>query len=129
MNPGGSVKDRAARSIIRAAEERGQLSPGGTIVEATAGNTGIGLAHVANELGYKFAEHCRELDSAASYESTSLFQSIPHSSSVCLPRKGGRAAHAWRRSSGVPRRSLVRSESFSERCSTKSGIYEYVAAP
>eukprot|EP01122_Echinamoeba_exundans_P013638 TRINITY_DN5991_c0_g1_i1.p1 TRINITY_DN5991_c0_g1~~TRINITY_DN5991_c0_g1_i1.p1 ORF type:complete len:369 (+),score=55.43 TRINITY_DN5991_c0_g1_i1:15-1121(+) len=53
MNPGGSVKDRAALSIIEAAERRGQLSPGGTIVEATAGNTGIGLVHIANERGYK----------------------------------------------------------------------------
>jgi cysteine synthase len=54
MNPGGSVKDRAALSIIEAAERRGQISPGGTIVEATAGNTGIGLIHIANERGYKY---------------------------------------------------------------------------
>jgi len=53
MNPGGSVKDRAALFIIRDAEERGVLAPGGTIVEGTAGNTGIGLAVVANALGYK----------------------------------------------------------------------------
>ncbi|TLY77190.1 MAG: pyridoxal-phosphate dependent enzyme, partial [Gammaproteobacteria bacterium] len=46
MNPGGSVKDRAARAIVADAERRGQLPPGGTIVEGTAGNTGIGLAHV-----------------------------------------------------------------------------------
>ena len=44
LNPGGSVKDRAAIGIIRHAEQQGKLKPGGTIVEATAGNTGIGLA-------------------------------------------------------------------------------------
>jgi cysteine synthase A len=53
MNPGGSVKDRAALGIVRDAEARGELRPGGTIVEGTAGNTGIGLAVVGNCLGYK----------------------------------------------------------------------------
>lgn len=53
LNPGQSVKDRAALFIIRDAERRGLLRPGGTIVEGTAGNTGIGLALVANALGYK----------------------------------------------------------------------------
>ena len=52
-NPGASVKDRAALWIVRDAEERGTLHPGGTIVEGTAGNTGIGLALVANARGYK----------------------------------------------------------------------------
>ena len=52
-NPGASVKDRAALWIVRDAEARGQLQPGGTIVEGTAGNTGIGLALVANALGYR----------------------------------------------------------------------------
>ncbi len=52
-NPGASVKDRAALSIIEDAEERGLLSPGGIIVEGTAGNTGIGLALVANAKGYR----------------------------------------------------------------------------
>jgi cysteine synthase len=52
-NPGASVKDRAALGIIRDAEARGELTPGGTIVEGTAGNTGIGLALVANARGYK----------------------------------------------------------------------------
>lgn len=52
-NPGASVKDRAALWIVRDAEERGVLQPGGTIVEGTAGNTGIGLALVANARGYK----------------------------------------------------------------------------
>ncbi len=53
MNPGGSVKDRAARAIVAAAERRGELPPGGTVVEGTAGNTGIGLAHVCNARGYR----------------------------------------------------------------------------
>jgi cysteine synthase A len=53
MNPGASVKDRAALWIVRDAEQRGELKPGGTIVEGTAGNTGIGIALVANASGYK----------------------------------------------------------------------------
>jgi cysteine synthase len=52
-NPGASIKDRAALFIVMDAEEKGQLAPGGTIVEGTAGNTGIGLALVANAKGYK----------------------------------------------------------------------------
>ncbi len=52
-NPGASVKDRAALGIIRDAETRAELKPGGTVVEGTAGNTGIGIALVANALGYK----------------------------------------------------------------------------
>ena len=52
MNPGGSVKDRAAIAIIEDAEERGELRPGGLIVEGTAGNTGIGLTMVGNAKGY-----------------------------------------------------------------------------
>src|SRR5271165_6256625 len=53
MNPGGSVKDRAALAIIRDAIARGALRPGGAIVEGTAGNTGIGIAMVAGALGYR----------------------------------------------------------------------------
>jgi cysteine synthase len=53
LNPGGSVKDRAALFIIEDAEARGVLKPGGTVVEGTAGNTGIGLAHICNAKGYK----------------------------------------------------------------------------
>ena len=53
LNPGGSVKDRAALYIIKDAEEQGLLKPGGTVVEGTAGNTGIGLAHICNAKGYK----------------------------------------------------------------------------
>src|SRR4051795_1982994 len=53
MNPGQSVKDRPARQMILEAEKRGELKPGGLVVEATAGNTGIGIALVANARGYR----------------------------------------------------------------------------
>ncbi|HLT92707.1 MAG TPA: cysteine synthase A [Woeseiaceae bacterium] len=53
LNPSGSVKDRAAKFIVLAAEESGALRPGGTVIEGTAGNTGIGLAHVCNARGYR----------------------------------------------------------------------------
>ena len=53
MNPGGSVKDRAALAMILDAEKKGTLKKGGLIVEATAGNTGIGLALIGNILGYR----------------------------------------------------------------------------
>ncbi|PBP27620.1 cysteine synthase [Diplocarpon rosae] len=53
MNPGGSVKDRAALYVVKDAEEKGLLKPGGTVVEGTAGNTGIGLAHVCRSKGYR----------------------------------------------------------------------------
>jgi cysteine synthase A len=53
MNPGGSVKDRAAKWIVLDAEGRGVLKPGGTVVEGTAGNTGIGIAHICNARGYR----------------------------------------------------------------------------
>ena len=53
QNPGGSIKDRIGLSIIEAAERDGSLQPGGTVVEATAGNTGLGLALVARAKGYR----------------------------------------------------------------------------
>ena len=53
MNPGGSVKDRVGANIIEQAEKRGEIKPGGTIVEATSGNTGVGLAIAAALKGYK----------------------------------------------------------------------------
>jgi cysteine synthase len=53
LNPGGSVKDRAALGLIRAGERDGQLVPGGTLIEPTAGNTGIGLALIGRRLGYR----------------------------------------------------------------------------
>src|SRR5262245_32682270 len=53
QNPGGSIKDRIGRSMVEGAEQRGQLTAGGTVVEATAGNTGLGLALVARAKGYR----------------------------------------------------------------------------
>src|SRR5258706_15454417 len=53
LNPGGSVKDRAAIGLIEEAERTGKLKPGGTVIEATAGNTGIGLALIGVSRGYK----------------------------------------------------------------------------
>ncbi len=53
LNPGGSVKDRAALHIINTAEREGRLKPGGTVIEGTAGNTGIGLAHICRARGYR----------------------------------------------------------------------------
>src|SRR5215468_6005530 len=53
QNPGGSIKDRIALSMIEAAETEGRLEPGGTVIEATAGNTGLGLALVAGAKGYR----------------------------------------------------------------------------
>src|SRR5215210_3329309 len=58
LNPGGSVKDRIASRMIEAAEESGALQPGGTIVEPTSGNTGVGLAMVAQQKGYQCVFVC-----------------------------------------------------------------------
>ena len=58
LNPGGSVKDRIATRMIEAAEASGELQPGGTIVEPTSGNTGVGLAMVAQEKGYRCVFVC-----------------------------------------------------------------------
>ncbi|HLW25738.1 MAG TPA: cysteine synthase A [Steroidobacteraceae bacterium] len=68
MNPGGSVKDRAAKWIVLDAERRGLLKPGGTVVEGTAGNTGIGLAHVCNARGYKCVIVMPDNQSAEKYQ-------------------------------------------------------------
>src|SRR5512146_502260 len=57
MNPGGSVKDRVGAFIVEQAEKRGELKPGGTIVEATSGNTGVGLASAAARLWSKSCHH------------------------------------------------------------------------
>src|SRR5580698_8286777 len=58
FNPGGSVKDRIALRMVAAAEKSGELKPGGTIVEPTSGNTGVGLAIVAQERGYRCVFVC-----------------------------------------------------------------------
>ncbi len=68
LNPGGSVKDRAALYIIEDAERQGLLKPGGTVVEGTAGNTGIGLTHICNAKGYKCLIVIPETQSAEKIE-------------------------------------------------------------
>ena len=73
MNPGGSVKDRAGRQMILAAEKRGDLRPGGLVVEATAGNTGIGLALVANARGYRTVIVIPETQSQEKKDALRLF--------------------------------------------------------
>ncbi len=73
LNPGQSVKDRAALFIVRDAIAKGQLRPGGTIVEGTAGNTGIGLSLVANALGYKTVIVIPETQSQEKKDALSLY--------------------------------------------------------
>ncbi|MGR3570741.1 pyridoxal-phosphate dependent enzyme, partial [Brevirhabdus sp.] len=73
LNPGQSVKDRAALYIIRDAVARGALKPGGTIVEGTAGNTGIGLTVVANALGYRTVIVIPETQSQEKKDTLRLF--------------------------------------------------------
>lgn len=68
LNPGGSVKDRAAKFILLDAEARGVLHAGGTVVEGTAGNTGIGLAHLCNARGYKLIIVIPETQSPEKFE-------------------------------------------------------------
>jgi cysteine synthase A len=76
LNPGGSVKDRAARAIILDAEKKGLLHPGGLIVEGTAGNTGIGLALVGNARGYRTLIVIPETQSEEKKEMLRLFGAI-----------------------------------------------------
>jgi cysteine synthase A len=78
MNPGGSVKDRAAKYIILDAEARGDLQPGGIIVEGTAGNTGIGLALVGNSRGYRTVIAMPDTQSAEKKEALRLLGAELH---------------------------------------------------
>jgi cysteine synthase A len=78
MNPGGSVKDRAAKYIILDAEARGELEPGGVIVEGTAGNTGIGLAMVGNAHGYRTEITIPETQSQEKKDTLRLFGACLH---------------------------------------------------
>lgn len=90
LNPGQSVKDRAALYIIRDAERRGQLRPGGTIVEGTAGNTGIGLSLVANALGYKTVIVIPETQSQEKKDALKLASPA----SCCMSHRGCRRNRA-----------------------------------
>jgi cysteine synthase A len=78
MNPGGSVKDRAALAIVRDAQRRRLLGPGGTIVEGTAGNTGIGLSVVANALGYRTVIVIPDTQSQEKKDTLRLFGATLH---------------------------------------------------
>src|SRR3546814_10457380 len=87
QNPGGSIKDRIGLSMIDAAERRGDIRPGDTLVEGTAGNTGIGLALVAQQKGYKLILVVP--DKMRSEEHTSELQSLmrPSYAVFCLNKK------------------------------------------
>lgn len=78
MNPGGSIKDRAALYVIKDAEEKGLIKPGGTIVEGTAGNTGIGLAHVCRAKGYKCVIYVPNTQSKTKIETLRLLGATVH---------------------------------------------------
>src|ERR1700752_377448 len=78
LNPGGSIKDRAALAIIQDAEQRGQLKPGGVIVEGTAGNTGIGIALVANARGYRSVIVMPDTQSQEKKDTLRVFGAVLH---------------------------------------------------
>src|SRR5580700_8622764 len=78
LNPGGSVKDRAAKGIVDDAERSGRLAPGGTIVEGTAGNTGIALALIGNARGYRTIICVPDDQSEQKYELLRTFGSELH---------------------------------------------------
>ncbi|MDP3383812.1 MAG: pyridoxal-phosphate dependent enzyme, partial [Phenylobacterium sp.] len=99
MNPGQSVKDRAALYIVRDAEAKGLLRPGGRIVEGTAGNTGIGLAMVAKALGYKATIVIPRTQSQEKKDAIRLFgaelvevDAVPYSNPDNYVRYSGRLA-------------------------------------
>src|SRR5712675_1838511 len=99
MNPGGSVKDRAARAIVLAAEKSGALPLKGTVVEGTAGNTGIGLAHVCNARGYRCVIVMPDNQSPEKYELIAALgatvhrvKAVPYSNPNHYPKVAGRMA-------------------------------------
>ena len=101
MNPGGSVKDRAARGIIDDAEQRGELQPGGIVVEGTAGNTGIGLAHVCNARGYRCVIVMPDNQSAEKYKLLEMLgaevhkvPTVPYSNPNQYQKVAGRLAES-----------------------------------
>ena len=99
MNPGGSVKDRAAKWIVLDAEARGALQTGGTVVEGTAGNTGIGLAHVCNARGYRLILLMPDNQSPEKYQLLSALGAevrkvpvVPYSNPMQYQHQAGRLA-------------------------------------
>lgn len=89
MNPGGSVKDRAAKYLVTDAEKKGALKPGGTVVEGTAGNTGIGLAHMCRARGYKCIIYIPETQSKEKMDALRCVRDAR--AGVMLERAGRRA--------------------------------------
>ena len=99
MNPGGSVKDRAALWMVKEAEKSGALKTGGTVVEGTAGNTGIGLAHVCNSRGYNTVIFMPENQSPEKIEllqtlgaDVRLVPAVPYKNEMNFQKQAGRYA-------------------------------------
>ena len=99
MNPGGSVKDRAALWMIREHEKSGALQPGGTVVEGTAGNTGIGLVHVCNERGYPCVIYMPDNQSSEKVEilktlgaEVRIVPTVPYKDEMNYQKQAGRYA-------------------------------------
>lgn len=101
MNPGGSVKDRAAWWMIREAEKKGSLKPGDSVVEGTAGNTGIGLAHICNARGYSCVIYMPDNQSPLKGEiletlgaQVRVVPTVPYNDEMNYQRQAGRYAAA-----------------------------------
>ncbi len=99
LNPGGSVKDRAALWMIRAAERDGSLKPGGTVVEGTAGNTGIGIAHICNARGYSCVIYMPDNQSQEKVDllrtlgaQVRLVKAVPYKDDMNYQKQAGRFA-------------------------------------
>ncbi|MCP4469907.1 MAG: cysteine synthase A [Gammaproteobacteria bacterium] len=101
MNPGGSVKDRAAWWMIREAETSGALQPGGTVVEGTAGNTGIGIAHICRARGYSCVIYMPDNQSREKVEiletlgaDVRVVPTVPYSDEMNYQKQAGRYAQS-----------------------------------
>ena len=101
MNPGGSVKDRAAWWMIREAEKNGTLQPGGTVVEGTAGNTGIGIAHICNARGYSCVIYMPDNQSTEKVEilqtlgaEVRVVPTVPYKNEMNYQKQAGRYAQS-----------------------------------
>jgi cysteine synthase A len=99
LNPGGSVKDRAALWMIRAAESNGSLKPGGAVVEGTAGNTGIGIAHICNARGYNCVIYMPDNQSQEKVEllrtlgaEVRVVKTVPYKDDMNYQKQAGRYA-------------------------------------